>query len=124
MIGTAEYRDFVDRLFVKRRAGADGFMHAAAGAAGEGGEILDIAKKHWVYGKPLDRAHMLEEIGDCLHYLNQLCILLGIRIEDAMAHNVAKLNKRYPSGYTDEAAIERADKANDGPIHGWVPQQL
>lgn len=38
LIGTAEYRDFVDRLFVKRRAGADGYMHAAAGAAGEGRE--------------------------------------------------------------------------------------
>lgn len=105
------YREFVAGLFAKKQNGADGLMYAAAGIAGEGGEILDEVKKHWVYGKPLNREKILEEIGDELFYLTALCNLLGVSLCDCIDGNVEKLMKRYPNGYSDRAAIERADVA-------------
>lgn len=37
--------------------------------------------------------------------------VLGVSFEEAQIANVRKLRKRYPNGYTDQAAHERADKA-------------
>ena len=86
-------------------------VHAAVGVAGEGGELLDAAKKAWIYGAELDTDNILEECGDCLFYLVALLHECGFDLEDAMKYNLLKLAKRYPEGYTDEAAITRADKA-------------
>lgn len=110
MISYFDYQTFVDKLFVKRREGDEGLMHAASGLSGEAGECLDLVKKTWVYGKELDREKMIEEMGDTFHYLTMLCIKLGISPYDLMANNVAKLRKRYPDGYSDQAAIERKDQ--------------
>lgn len=103
------YHGYVNRLFVKRRDGIDGQLHACIGLAGESGECLDLVKKSWVYGKPLDLVKLQTEAGDTLHYLVMLCIANGWTLEDLVANNRAKLNLRYPTGYTDAAAIARAD---------------
>lgn len=105
------FRTYVDSLFVKRRDGIEGVLHAAVGLAGEGAECLDLVKKSWVYGKPLDVAKLRAEAGDTLHYLVMLCITQGWTLEELAADNKAKLDRRYPQGYTDAAAIARADQA-------------
>ena len=105
-----DYARFVDRLFAKKSRGADGLMHAAAGMAGEAGEVLDLIKKHWVYDKPLDREKLIEELGDELFYYVAMLNLLGVNLDAVIQYNMAKLTKRYPDGYTDEAAIARADQ--------------
>lgn len=106
-----EYRRFVSGLFAKKNAGPDGFMHAAAGNAGEAGEIMDMVKKHWVYGKPLDREKLIEELGDQFWYFTALMELIDTDIWEVVSKNVAKLKKRYPDGYSDMAAIARRDMA-------------
>jgi NTP pyrophosphatase (non-canonical NTP hydrolase) len=100
-----------DRLFVKPDDHVGKLVHAAMGVAGEGGELLDAVKKHWVYGKELDRENILEECGDAMFYIAVLLKHCGYTLEQAMQHNMAKLNKRYPEGYSDIAAQTRADKA-------------
>lgn len=88
-------------------------MHSCVGVAGEGGEVLDLAKKVWVYGKPLSeemRQKFIEEIGDMMFYEAVLLAQLGIHPDQVRAANVAKLLKRYPEGYSDAAAQARADK--------------
>jgi NTP pyrophosphatase (non-canonical NTP hydrolase) len=72
--------------------------------------LLDAMKKSWIYGKPLDHENVLEECGDLLFYVVAMLNSTGYTLNDAMKHNVEKLSKRYPAGYTDAAAIERADK--------------
>lgn len=110
-----DYEDFVDRLFQKRRSGEDGLLHAAIGIAGEAGEILDCVKKSWVYGKEIDRAHLIEELGDLIHYYQMLCLVLNIDADVPVENNIAKLKRRYPNGYSDQAAIARADKIVNPP---------
>lgn len=107
------FRHNVSRLFVKPDDFNGRVLHATVGVSGEGGELLDAAKKAWVYGAPLDTENVKEECGDCLFYLQALLMEIGSSIEEAMEMNITKLNKRYPEGYTDQAAIERADKAEE-----------
>ena len=111
------YYDFslmVSRLFKDLGSERENIMHAAVGVAGEGGELLDAAKKHWAYNKSLDRENIKEEIGDALFYLEAMCQRFGWSLEDAMKANIDKLGKRYGTGqYSDAQAQARADKTGE-----------
>lgn len=95
--------------------------HATTGMATEAGEALDTSKKMWIYEQPLDtlrkdgqthQGNLIEEAGDCLFYIQALCNELGVSLLDVMAENMNKLLMRYPTGYSNEAAKERADKSD------------
>jgi len=89
-------------------------IHMTMGVAGEAGEIIDAVKKHVMYNKPLDMENMVEEMGDIEFYLEGLRQALDIKRSDVLAANFNKLyggdKARYKNGYTDAAAIKRADK--------------
>lgn len=70
------------------------------GLCGESGEVADIVKKHAWHGAPLDKAVMVDELGDVLWYLTDLATAIGVSLEDVAAANVAKLRRRYPDGFT------------------------
>jgi hypothetical protein len=66
-----------------------------------------------------------------LHYLAILLTAAGLRFEDAMAGNLAKLRARYPEGFSGERSVakDRAAEqaARDAAItnltqdgHGWA----
>lgn len=115
MIDEASYLAFVAEHYLNRAVGADGFMHAAIGIAGEAGEVLDAVKKMWVYNKPLDIENLIEELGDIEFYMQALRSLINVSRPDVLRANISKLRKRYPTGYTDALAIARLDKADQQP---------
>jgi NTP pyrophosphatase (non-canonical NTP hydrolase) len=86
-------------------------FHAAVGVSGESGELLDAVKKAVIYGKKLDMTNVKEELGDILFYVTLAASSIGVNLDTLMQLNQDKLNKRYPTGYTDAAAVLRADKA-------------
>lgn len=86
-------------------------LHMAVGVSGEAGELLDAVKKWVIYDKPVDRANVVEELGDLEFYMEGLRSELGITREETIEANIAKLSKRYHTGgYTDRQAQDRADK--------------
>ncbi len=85
-------------------------IHGALGSAGEVGELVDIIKKHVMYGKELDKQHIKEELGDALWYFSIVLDEVGSSFGEVMQINYEKLEKRYPNGYTSADAIARADK--------------
>lgn len=85
-------------------------MHAALGMAGEVGEVVDMIKKNIFYGKPLDAVHIREEVGDLLWYTALLLNSIGATFEEVMEENRQKLDKRFPTGYSNSAAMAREDK--------------
>ena len=88
-------------------------MHAAIGIASEGGEILDCVKKYIIYNKDLDRDNLIEELGDMEFFMQQCRQAINVRRVEVLQKNYIKLmNKRYPNGYSDQAAQERADKVS------------
>lgn len=77
------------------------------------GEMLDLTKKLWIYGKEADEAVVVDLLARLRFVYNtwqQTCFLCGLSPIDVLAANQTKLEKRYPAGYTDAAAQARADK--------------
>ena len=86
-------------------------LHAALGIAGEAGEIVDVIKKHVIYGKREVGAELIEEMGDLFWYLAILCRGYGIDFRQIMYTNIEKLKERYPDGkWTAEDALAKRDK--------------
>jgi len=114
----AQYSEFVHE---KMKDGKDvqesltpfkaNLIHIGLGISGEAGELVDAIKKHAIYGKDLDTWNILEELGDIEFFLQELRTLIGVTRKEVLEHNVVKLNKRYPTKYSDKDAIERKDKA-------------
>jgi NTP pyrophosphatase (non-canonical NTP hydrolase) len=112
-------KDYQKWTLSKDRPGYDGLfqspktarlIHAALGISGESGEIVDIVKKHAMYNKEVDLNHLKEEIGDTLYYMAIMLDEMGSSFEEVMKLNHDKLEKRFPTGYTNAAAIARVDK--------------
>lgn len=99
-------------------------LHMAAGASGEAGELLDAIKRNAIYQKPLDRANVIEELGDIEFYLEGLRQTLGISRSETLRGNMDKLLKgRYKTGsYSDAQAIARADKTASVSTVGETPE--
>lgn len=108
-----EYQKFAMRTAKDFGSYQMNLTHAALGISSDAGELVDAIKKHVIYGKPLDRPNVIEEIGDCLWFLTLAADCLGIRLQHCANENIEKLKKRYPEKYSDEAAIARADKAGE-----------
>jgi len=88
--------------------------HHATGVATEAGELLDIVKKLVIYRRPPDVYDIVEELGDIEFYLAGIRQIFGISRAQTLMANMHKLGKRYPEyRYTDERAVQRADKHED-----------
>jgi hypothetical protein len=81
------------------------------------GEILDLAKKSWVYTKELDRGKMTFHIMMLEMNLERMYEILQLSRADIQHTNKVKLigpGGRFESGfYSDTAAIARADKVGE-----------
>ena len=92
-------------------------LHVSSKLVIEAAELADPIAKYAYYTKPLRDAEMeniVEELGDMEFYMERIRSLLGITREITLQANIAKLeHKRYKDGYSNDAAIKRADK-DDG----------
>lgn len=118
MSGPDVYADFVavrmkggEDILANLDPGKADLWHGATGVSGEAGELLDCVKKHVIYGQPLNRENLLEELGDIEFYLQAIRNTIGVSREEILKQNFDKLLARYPVEYTDAAAKARADKA-------------
>lgn len=81
----------------------------ALGVEGEAGEVADLVKKHIGHGHPLDVEKLKLELGDVLWYVAGLASVIGVTLSEVATANIAKLEKRYPNGFSTEASMNRAD---------------
>lgn len=86
-------------------------LHMLLGLSGEVGELIDGIKKNIIYGKELDMANVVEELGDIEFYLEGLRQAFGVSRSLVLEQNTAKLTKRYGERYSNQAAIDRLDKS-------------
>jgi len=104
-----ESKDFValsDRLVALDEQGIniERLLTGAVGLSAEGGELMEIVKKLIFQGKPVNDEtifHLKRELGDVMWYVMQVLMALNIEIEEVVAMNVEKLQKRYPGGEFD-----------------------
>lgn len=103
-----DYESFVSSM-LKPMHSRDQLVHCALGLVGESGEVAELVKKQFAYGKEFSYTDMDGELGDVLFYLVAMMQQCGTSMEAIMLKNVAKLQQRYPKGYSDKAAIDRVD---------------
>lgn len=89
-------------------------LDAAAGLAEEAGEVLGTVRKHLFQHRPLDREAITRELGDALWCLSAVAASLDISLGDVAHDNLEKLRRRYPEGFSADAAIRRADEGPAG----------
>ena len=112
---STNFVDFADRIGELDREGAniERLLTAGVGINAEGGEFLEIIKKMIFQGKPFNadnKEHMIIELGDLMWYVTQACMALEVSLDEVVARNVTKLEKRYPGGSFDVYYSEnRAD---------------
>lgn len=82
-------------------------LHMVIGVSTEAGELLDQYKKGFAYGKKLDKVNIVEELGDLLWYIANMCNILGVDLEKVFEINVEKLKSRYPDKFMQDAANNR-----------------
>lgn len=85
----------------------DKLLNGCMGLSGETGEACDVLKKSMFQGHPLDRGHMIEELGDCAWYLAEAASGLGVSLQDILLQNIAKLKRRYSQGFDPERSVHR-----------------
>jgi NTP pyrophosphatase (non-canonical NTP hydrolase) len=88
----------------EKGANIERLLTAGVGINAEGGEFLEIIKKMIFQGKPWNvdnKEHLIIELGDIMWYVAQACMALEVTIDEVVARNVTKLEKRYPGGSFD-----------------------
>jgi len=89
------------------RKGLANELHMVIGISTEASELLDAYKKHFAYGKELDKTNVGEEIADIMWYVSNLCRMLDIDLEEMLQRNIDKLKARFPENFTQEDALNR-----------------
>lgn len=102
-----DYQTAAARTINPRLSESERLLDAAAGLAEEAGEILGLVRKHTYQSHPLARERLQAELGDALWCVTIAAHSAGLTLEQVAAGNVAKLQARYPAGYSDHASRER-----------------
>lgn len=84
-------------------------LQGVMGINGEAGEAIDIVKKSLFQGHELDRAHLIEELGDVMWYVATAAKALGVPLDVIMELNISKLRDRYPEGFDSERSTHREE---------------
>lgn len=120
-LSPADYTEAAQRTAAPRN---DHLHHYVLGVCTEAGELAHEAKAHLAYGKELDRANLVEEMGDLCWYLANLMRVVGTSWEEVWERNVEKLRRRYPDGFEEERALKRDLAAEREALEGGTMQGM
>ena len=79
----------------------------AVALAGEVGELCNIIKKIVAHGHDMNLAELIDELGDPMWYLADMCSALNLSMDRVAKMNIDKLKQRYPNGFSEEASRNR-----------------
>lgn len=104
-----EYQRQAIRTCTERRGLAEpkGLSCGGLGIAVEAGEVADMLKKHLHHGHTLNTEKLVAELGDVLWYVAQLAHCVGVNLSTVARGNIAKLEQRYPNGFSKADSINR-----------------
>lgn len=88
--------------------GMEVMHHGLFCLCGEVGEVHSLFQKE-LQGHPLDREHLIKELGDCLWAIAEICTACDIDMSEVAETNIEKLKARYPDGFSAEKSLHRAE---------------
>jgi NTP pyrophosphatase (non-canonical NTP hydrolase) len=108
-----EYQQLALRTAGHRDSTEQVLTYTALGLAGESGEVAEMIKKAFYHGHPLDRDALCKELGDVLWYLAVMASALGVALDQIAGENIAKLERRYPEGFSASRSLNRVEYRRD-----------
>jgi NTP pyrophosphatase (non-canonical NTP hydrolase) len=109
----SDYQAAALRTLNRALSADEQLLDAAAGLAEEAGEVLGVVRKHRFQGRALDRAVVVEELGDVLWCLAALAAGLGVGLDEVAVANLAKLRGRHPEGLSAPPARPEPPGSDD-----------
>jgi hypothetical protein len=88
-------------------------IHFVTGLAEESVELMVEILEPIIVQKPYDSAKIADESGDVLHYFTKFTEHFHLSHHVIRDVNYTKCSRRFKNGYSDEAAIAKADQ-NEG----------
>jgi len=82
------------------------YEHSLHGLASEVGEIHGIYQKYY-QGHSINREEVIEEVGDLLWFIAELCDCVDVNMGDVASRNISKLRARYPQGFSEYDSLHR-----------------
>ena len=82
--------------------------HGVFGLTSEAGEVAGLLQKIY-QGHILDEEHLKKELGDCMWMIAEICTALDFSLDDVMQTNIDKLKARYPTGFSTDRSLYRAE---------------
>lgn len=82
------------------------FLHGVFGLASEAGEVSGILQKSF-QGHEINTDDLINELGDCLWMIAEICTCKDIDLDTVMMRNIDKLIDRYPDGFDEQRSKER-----------------
>jgi NTP pyrophosphatase (non-canonical NTP hydrolase) len=114
--GMNHYQKLAMRTAMKPDGGKPVPEYLALSLTGEAGEIAELIKKAVYHGHRLNRNRVADELGDVLWYVAVMADRYGWSLSDIAERNIAKLEQRYPDGFSQEASRNR-NPVTENPLH-------
>ena len=99
-------------------------LHATLLISSESGEVAGAVKKHFAYGRKLDRTHLIEELGDLAWGINLMLRCIDSSWEEIFEVNISKLSARYPSLRFDANNAINRDKEMEQAVIGVAVKNI
>lgn len=87
----------------------EGLVYSALSLTGEASEYGELIKKMLFHGHVVAPEKLLEELGDALWSIAYAAHVNGATLEQVAGVANAKLLKRYPNGFSEQASRNREE---------------
>ena len=102
-----EYQALAQRTSNPALTQEEHLLNAMLGLAGETGECCDLVKKGLYQDGREIRDKLFDELSDVMWYIAEAAAAMGWMLEEVAQHNVDKLRKRYPEGFSADRSLHR-----------------
>lgn len=104
-----KYERLAQRTANKDLGSFEQVSNYALGLVSEAAEVTDQVKKELFHGHSPNRDKIKDELSDVMWYISNLAGMYDIGLKEIAVHNIEKLKKRYPNGFSESASINRVE---------------
>lgn len=102
-----EYQELAQRTSNPALTQEEHLLNAMLGLAGETGECCDLVKKGLYQDGREIRDKLFDELSDVMWYIAEAAAAMGWEMDAIAQHNVDKLRRRYPEGFSADRSLHR-----------------